>query len=118
MSEQCSLEQIQEKTGKIIGRDNTAWVFRIVLIALFTVSNGYYWLYADRHNDERYVSKEKHQLIDQENKVRISEMFSVVATLQNQKNGDHDTLVEIKNDLKWVKENLGHYDRDKKTSEK
>ncbi len=102
MSNGITEEQVPSKVGNLLTRDTIAWLYRGGFVLLIT----FFWLYSDRHNDDRYLGMVKYASDIKENSEKQSALFSTIATLQNQKNTDHDSLVEMKNDIKWIREHL------------
>ena len=89
---------------QLISRDNQAWIFRVVVVSALAALIGYFWLYADRHNDERYVRADAYKQ-DQENARKAAADTALsVNQLQAIRQQDHDLLTEMRNDIKWIRE--------------
>jgi len=92
-------------------RDDWGWIYRIILALAITA----YWLYSDRHNDERYVQQAQyHQdiVVNQQEVARTAKelaeetarLAATVARSESKHDNEHDILIQMSQDIKWLKE--------------
>ncbi len=104
---------MSQDLSKLLKSDMVAWFVRTLMLVLI----GSLWLYADKHNDGRYVSQENYKKEVEAQKQDMVKLSSLIVDFQKRheddvrsfhKQHEDDTrlLAEIGNDIKWLKENM------------
>jgi hypothetical protein len=86
--------------ASILGRDNAAWVYRCLLIAIIASL----WLASDKHNDDRYVKQDAYKLDQESARKDAARTASDLSQMQQRRDADHELLSDMRNDVKWIKE--------------
>lgn len=91
---------------KLAKSDFKAWIARGVIVFILLSMAAYFWLFADRHNDGRYISIDSYTKDTIQQSRLTVELAARLVELRVIRDKDHDLVVEMSNDIKWIKENL------------
>jgi len=85
-------------------KDSTLrWILQLLILAVVTISGGYFWLYSDHHNDSRYVSIPSYLDDVKRQNEAIQTINQNLAAANTQRSLEHDILQDVKNDIKWMR---------------